>query len=87
MIEDVKSEYLFEQIEEKYKYKYSVEDIKKLLDEMMKEIELPQFTKLSGYDNLYQYRYKNISIIGTVDFFERADEEVRENIKKYGRLQ
>lgn len=74
-------------LEEKYKYKYSVEDIKKLLDKMMKEIELLQFTKLSGYDNLYQYGYKNNSIIGTVDFFEQIDKEVRENIKRHGRLQ
>lgn len=72
-IEDIKSEYLFEQIKEEYKY--SVEDIQKLLDEFIKE-----------YDNLHHYKDKNFVIIGTLDFFERLDKEVRENIKKYGRL-
>lgn len=83
-IEDIKSEYLFEQIKEEYKY--SVEDIQKLLDEFIKEFESTQFTKLSEYDNLYHYKDKNFSIVGTLDFFERLDKEVRENIKKYGRL-
>ena len=71
---------MMEQMQEKYIYKY-----KKLLDEFLEQTKLPQFYKIS--DNLYCYRYKNTSCIGTLEFFEQVDEEVRKNIKKYGRLQ
>lgn len=72
-------------MEKEFMYKYSVEDIQKLLDEMLEQDKLPQFYKIS--DNLYQYKYGKTSYIGTLEFFELADKEVRENIKKYGRLQ
>lgn len=76
---------MMEQMQEKYIYKYNKEDLEKLLDEFLEQTKLPQFYKIS--DNLYCYRYKNTSYIGTLEFFEQVDEEVRKNIKKYGRLQ
>lgn len=76
---------MMEQMQEKYIYKYNKENLKKLLDELLEQTNLPQFYKIS--DNLYCYRYKNTSYIGTLEFFEQVDEEVRKNIKEYGRLQ
>lgn len=76
---------MMEQMQEKYIYKYNKENLKKLLDELLEQTKLPQFYKIS--DNLYCYRYKNTSYIGTLEFFEQVDEEVRKSIKEYGRLQ
>lgn len=66
------------------RFSWKVEDIQKLLDEMLEQDKLPQFYKIS--DNLYQYKYGKTSYIGTLEFFELLDKEVRENIKKYGRF-
>lgn len=68
-----------------YLYQYKVEDLQKALDEMLEQLKFPQFYKIT--DSLYCYRYENTCYIGTLSFFEQVDEEVRENIKKYGRLQ
>lgn len=70
-------------IEDPKKYKeLTVGIIQQVLLEL--KIEEPQFYKIA--DNLYCYRYKNTSYVGSLSFFEQVDKEVRENIKKYGRL-
>lgn len=74
-----------EQVEKKYIYKYSKDGFEKSLNEMLEQNEFPQFYRLT--DDLYCYRYKGTCYIGTLEFFEQVDKEVRENIKKYGRLQ
>lgn len=79
---------LISQIDEANSHHYSkltLKDIEEALLELEQSKLLPQFYKIS--DNLYCYRYKNTSYIGTLEFFEQVDEEVRKNIKKYGRLQ
>lgn len=79
---------LIQQIDEANLHHYSkltLKDIEKALLELEQTKHLPQFYKIT--DNLYCYRYKNTSYIGTVKFFEQVDEEVRKNIKKYGRFQ
>lgn len=79
---------IMSQLDEANLYHYSkltLKDIEEALLELEQSELLPQFYKIS--DNLYCYRYKNTSYIGTLEFFEQVDEEVRKNIKKYGRLQ
>lgn len=44
------------------------------------KVEEPQFYKIT--DNLYCYRNKNTSHIGTLSFFEEVDKAVREEIEK-----
>lgn len=64
--------------------KLTVEMLQQALLEM--KIEEPQFYKIA--DNLYCYRYKNASYIGTTEFFEQVDEEVKKIANEYyGRLQ
>lgn len=76
-----------EQLEKASIYNYkkiTKEDLDKFLEDHFKQIEFPQFSKIS--DGLYQYRYKNTSYISTLEFFEQVDEKVKENIKKYGEI-
>ena len=63
----------------------TLEDLRCVLLELKQKELIPQFYKIS--DNLYCYRNKNTSYIGTLEFFEQVDREVRENIRRYGKLQ